>query len=75
MMFITPMPPSESVTSAMKPRKTVIESKMPATCFWSSTVSQMPSALLSAGLKSCARRDHFLHLQLALLHTASSDRG
>ena len=55
MIFITPMPPSDSVTKPMNARKTVMESKMPSTCFWSSTVSQMPSALLSSGLKPCAR--------------------
>jgi hypothetical protein len=49
MMFITPMPPSDSVTKPINARNTVIESKMPAVILAFSIVSHTPSALLSVG--------------------------
>ncbi len=75
MMFITPMPPSDSVTSAINPRKTVIESKIRPPVAGPQRCPTFRSRSYRAGSKPWARADHSLHLCPPPSHHRSSDRG
>jgi hypothetical protein len=61
MMFITPTPPSVSVTTAIAPRKMVIEVNMVSTSWAFSTVSQMKVAPV-VRVEPVIARQHAQHL-------------